>query len=77
MIKKDVRKIGYWLIAVCCLTSCAVKYASNDKAQYLLSKNGPQIEVPPPLTSANISNFYELPNPAEERKIGVTPPRVT
>lgn len=76
-MKKDVFKIGCWLIGVTCLTSCSVKYASNDKEQYLLSKNGPQLEVPPPLTNSYISNFYDLPAPVGNSKISVVPPKVT
>ena len=71
-----VRKIGFWLMCLLCLASCATKYASNDRQQYLSSRNGVHLEVPPPLTNTNMSGFYELPTPEGAKKVSVAPPRV-
>ncbi len=65
-----------WIIISCCLVGCSSKYATNDKQQYLESRNGAPLVVPPPLTRSNLSGFYELPEPdAGQRKVSVVPPK--
>lgn len=73
-MKKRLSTIGL----VCLLTACSAfndtQYASNDKKQYLKSNNGPSIVVPPPLTSSNISNFYDLPAQNQRANVSIVPP---
>lgn len=69
-----MKKVSFWIVCLLCLASCATKYASNDKQQYLSSRNGPHIETPPPLTNSNMSGFYELPTPEGAKKTSVVPP---
>ncbi|WP_131781349.1 hypothetical protein [Legionella gresilensis] len=45
------------------LVACS-QYASTGEKIYLQSRNGATINVPPPLTAANIGHFYDLPTPA-------------
>ena len=47
------------------MQSCT-KYASTGENLYKQSRNGPVLDVPPPLTRDNISNFYVLPNPSNQ-----------
>ncbi len=56
------------------LTACSAQYTSNGEQHYLTSKNGLNLVIPPPLTSANISHFYDLPPQKQRAEIGVTPP---
>jgi len=69
-----VKKCG-WMLVICCLSSCSVKYTTNDKQQYLESKNGPLLVVPEPLTRSNISGFYDLPTPEGNKKVSIVPPK--
>ncbi len=55
-------------------TAWSVPFASNDKDQYLESKNAPDLVVKPPLTTANLSGFYRLPPPPKNPKVKVSPP---
>jgi uncharacterized lipoprotein len=71
-----VRKIGFCLVCMACLASCTTKYASNDKQQYLSSRNGVRVELPEHLTNTNMSDFYELPTPEGPKKVSVAPPQV-
>lgn len=57
-----------------CLSWDKTDYASNDKDQYLTSKNGKMLVVPPPLTSSNVSDFYILPDQNQNAKIDIAPP---
>ena len=56
------------------LTCSCSHYASNGEQLYLKSKNGPNLVVPPPLTQANITHFYDLPAQTEQAQIDITPP---
>jgi hypothetical protein len=49
-------------------------YATNDKQQYLSSRNGALLVIRPPLTNDNISNFYDLPNPERVERVNLKPP---
>nr|WP_276559044.1 hypothetical protein [Fluoribacter dumoffii] len=55
------------------LSGCS-RYASNGENLYLGSANGPSLEVPPPLTRANISNFYDLPQQNQDARVSIEPP---
>ena len=65
------------LIAVGCvflaLSACS-RYSSNGEDLYLRSHNGVYVNVPPPLTHANISNFYDLPQQNKNATVSIKPP---
>jgi uncharacterized lipoprotein len=71
-----VIKVGLAILCVCCLAGCTSNYSSSDKQQYLASRNGETLVIPPPLTNANVSGFYDLPSPEGPSKVSVTPPQV-
>ena len=50
------------------------RYATNGESLYLMSRNGPILEVPPPLSKANISNFYDLPQQNQNARVSIAPP---
>ena len=56
-----------------------LEYASNQPKQYLKSKNGQNLQVPPSLSADNLSEFYRLPNHPQNAKlkVKVAPPKVT
>ncbi len=55
------------------LVACS-QYASTGEKMYLQSRNGASINVPSPLTAANIGHFYDLPTPASTFNMNVEPP---
>nr|WP_302473908.1 hypothetical protein [Legionella sp. PL877] len=55
------------------LSACS-HYASNREQQYLHSKNGEKIVVPPPLTDSNVSHFYVLPPQNQNPRVSIAPP---
>lgn len=53
------------------------EFASNDKHEYLHSKNGKSMVIEQPLTNENISDFYVLPeNNNRPAKVSIKPPVV-
>jgi uncharacterized lipoprotein len=68
-----VKKLSVMVLGLFVLTGCS-KYSSNGENLYLQSRNGQKIEVPPPLTRSNLSNFYDLPAPSQDPKIHIDPP---
>lgn len=56
------------------LTGCSAQYTTNGEQQYLQSRNGLRLVVPPPLTTANISDFYDLPPQNQDARVSVVPP---
>ncbi|ARG98040.1 hypothetical protein [Legionella micdadei] len=68
-----MKKIALLLISAQLLAACSA-YTSNGEKQYLQSRNGPKVVVPPPLTDANISHFYDLPNQTQSAQVGIVPP---
>ncbi len=61
-----------WVLSL--LTACSAQYTSNGEQIYLNSRNGGNQIVPPPLTSANISHFYDLPPQNQDAHVSVVPP---
>ncbi|KTC85855.1 MULTISPECIES: hypothetical protein [Legionella] len=61
------------LISALLLAGCSA-YTSNGEKQYLQSKNGATVAVPPPLTDSNISHFYDLPQQNQNAQVSITPP---
>lgn len=68
-----MKKIGFILVCFSLVAGCS-KYSSNGDNLYLNSRNGQKVQVPPPLTNSNISNFYDLPEHAENPKVSIVPP---
>ncbi|HHF7367200.1 TPA: hypothetical protein ACPSKY_002326 [Legionella bozemanae] len=68
-----MKKLGFIVFFVLLLSGCS-RYASNGEHLYLSSRNGPSLEVPPPLTRANISNFYDLPQQNQDAQVSIAPP---
>lgn len=68
-----MKKLSCLMLCSLVLISCS-KYSSNGENLYLQSKNGQKVEVPPPLTSSNISNFYDLPEQTQDPKVNIQPP---
>jgi uncharacterized lipoprotein len=66
--------MGCVVLAVLALSACSSRYSSNGETLYLKSQNGVKVEVPPPLTSANISGFYDLPPQNPSTGIDISPP---
>ncbi len=71
-----------WWVSVflfSCLTGCSIfnptHYASNDKHQYMKSQNGSNLAVPSSLSTANISDFYQLPDQKQPANVSIVPPR--
>jgi uncharacterized lipoprotein len=61
------------IVCLLVLTGCS-RYSSNGENLYLQSRNGQKVDVPPPLTSSNISNFYDLPEQNQNAKVRIEPP---
>ncbi|WP_256478777.1 MULTISPECIES: hypothetical protein [Legionella] len=57
------------------LSACASYYTSNGEKQYLQSRNGPNVVVPPPLTDGNLSYFYNLPAQNQDAQVSIQPPK--
>lgn len=69
-----VKKLGFVVLATLAISACSSRYASNGENLYLQSRNGEKVVVPPPLTSAYISNFYDLPPQNEDARVDIAPP---
>lgn len=61
------------VVLPCLLVACG-KYSSNGESLYLQSVNGAVVEVPPPLTRANVSDYYNLPAQTQDAKVSIAPP---
>ncbi len=69
-----MKKLSYVVLCALALSACS-RYASNGESVYLQSKNGVKLDVPHPLTSANMSNFYDLPAQNQDARVSIAPPR--
>ncbi len=69
-----MKKLSFILVGMVLICSGCSRYASNGESLYLNSRNGPQLEVPPPLSKANVSNFYDLPQQNQDARVSITPP---
>ena len=69
-----MKKLSFIICAALVLSACSSRYASNGESLYLNSRNGAKLEVPPPLTSANISGFYDLPQQNQDARVSIAPP---
>ena len=64
-----------WLLLCLVLCGCESYYATNAEKQYLRSHNGAAVQVPPPLTAAEINHFYDLPTQNQAAEINTEPPK--
>jgi uncharacterized lipoprotein len=69
-----VKKLSCVVLAALALSACSSRYSSNGESLYLQSRNGVNLDVPPPLTSANISHFYDLPLQTRDAHVSIEPP---
>ena len=69
-----MNKIGCVVVVSLLLSACSAQYTSNGEQQYLKSRNGVNLVIPPPLTSANISHFYDLPPQNQDAQVSIEPP---
>ena len=58
------------------LMGCSSHYDSSGEQRYLSSRNGAQLVVPAPLTTTNLSYFYNLPSQNQDARISIQPPTV-
>lgn len=70
-----MKKIAVIICLFMLITGCAGRFASTGEYVYLRSKNGAKLEVPPPLTRSNISDFYNLPPQNMDARVDITPPK--
>lgn len=68
-----MKKLSCLALGLLVLSGCS-KYSSNGENLYLQSRNGQKVEVPPPLTSSNISSFYDLPEQTQNANVNIEPP---
>jgi uncharacterized lipoprotein len=69
-----VKRLGWVSVAGLLLTACSAQYTSNGEQLYLKSRNGDSLVVPSPLTSGDISHFYDLPPQNKDAHVDVVPP---
>mgnify|MGYP000314146805 CR=1 FL=1 len=69
-----MKKVRLMMVLSVLLTGCSAQYTSNGEQQYLQSRNGVNLVVPPPLTAENISDFYNLPAQNQDARVSVAPP---
>lgn len=72
-------RLMLWLVLVITgLTACTSKYSTNGENLYLKSRNGPNLVVPPPLSTSNLSSFYRLPDQSNPNpRVSILPPTIT
>lgn len=54
------------------LGGCSLTGGENN--DYLTSRNGPDLVIPHPLTTQNISHFYDLPPQNQDPRVSIKPP---
>ncbi|KTD57258.1 hypothetical protein [Legionella shakespearei] len=69
-----MKKLSCVVLVALALSSCNSRYSSGGEHVYLQSRNGVDLDVPKPLTRANISNFYNLPPQNQDARVSIAPP---
>ncbi len=69
-----VKKVVFVVGSSLSLVACSSFYASNAETSYLKSRNGVELVVPAPLTTANMGYFYILPLQNQDAKVSIKPP---
>lgn len=76
MIGVKVSSISMIMFMVLGGGACSSYYANNADQRYLKSQNGTNLVIPsPPLTSNNMSHFYDLPNQMQNASVSIRPPK--
>ncbi|TAL62551.1 MAG: hypothetical protein EPN84_06300 [Legionella sp.] len=70
-----MKKLGCVVLAGLVLSGCAGRYSSSGEQKYMQSRNGAKVQVPYPLTTDNMSNFYDLPPQNQDPRVNIAPPR--
>jgi uncharacterized lipoprotein len=70
-----MRKLISLIALLGVLSACNMPYATNDKSQYLSSRNGDKLVSRAPLTRTNISDFYDLPAVGKVSAVSLIPPQ--
>lgn len=70
-----MKKLSIIVCVILGLNGCS-RYLTNGD-QYLQSRNGEPLAVPSPLTSDNISHYYDLPQQTQDPRVSIAPPVVT
>ncbi|MDP1602573.1 MAG: hypothetical protein Q8M03_04845 [Legionella sp.] len=68
-----MKKIAVITLLMVGLGSCT-QYAGNGDNKYLSSRNSANLVVPSPLTSSNVSHFYDLPRQDKNAVVNIAPP---
>lgn len=68
-----MKKLSLVVFVLVGLTSCA-QYLKNNNDLSMRSRNGTKLVVPPPLTSDQISSYYDLPTQYQAAQISLAPP---
>jgi len=68
-----VKKLSCVVLAGLALSGCS-GYSTSGESLYLNSRNGVKVAVPYPLTTGNMSNFYDLPPQNQDARIRIAPP---
>lgn len=69
-------KITVCMVGLLSLIACSSRFDNSGEQRYLSSRNGQQLVVPPPLTTANIGYFYNLPAQTQDARVTIQPPTV-
>ena len=71
-----VKKTIFLLVSSLWLVACSSHFSASAERGYLKSRNGPALVVPPPLTSANMGYFYNLPPQTQKAQVSIVPATV-
>lgn len=69
-----MKKSFILMLSLVFLAACSMHYGSNGESLYKKSRNGQLLRVPPPLTDANVSHFYDLPPQNSNSGVSIVPP---
>lgn len=67
-----MKRVCVFVVVVLGLSSCS--YFGQNDANVLNSRNGGSLVIPSPLTSDNLSPYYELPAQTQNAHISLVPP---
>lgn len=68
-----MKKVSFIVLSALIVSGCS-HIKNNSDQKYLQSRNGPGLVVPPPLTSDNVSHFYDLPAQDKKAIVSTEPP---
>lgn len=68
-----MKKLKIIILLFPILAGCHAQYTTNGEQQYLKSRNGIGLVVPPPLSTTNMSHFYDLPPQDQDSHVSIKP----